>query len=83
MAEYRALPVGDTPSTLVESSILCRDEEDAHNLGSAFYGAREGYANTHDLPAFDAFMGAVAAGPTAQAEPVGGLCVSYDSLWIV
>jgi len=71
LADYRALPPNTTPPPLLSSSVLCRDAEDAHNLGSAFYGSREGYANTHDLPQFKDFMGAVAAGPCADTEGQG------------
>jgi len=77
LAEYKALPEGrSVPTSLIEKSIVCHNEDDVMNLAKSFYGARDGYANTHDLPTLDRFMEQAAAGPLPTGE-THMCCIAY------
>jgi len=66
LAEYKALPEGTVvPLSLIEKSIVGANEDDVMNLARSFYGARDGYANTHDLPTLEKFMEQAAVGPSS------------------
>lgn len=50
LAEYEALPIGATPQSLIDASLVARNDADIEVLSRAFTGDREGYANTHRQP---------------------------------
>ena len=50
IAEYEALPVGATPHSLIDASLVARNDADIEVMSKAFTGDREGYANTHRQP---------------------------------
>jgi len=56
------------PPSLVEKAIVGETEDDVMNLARSFYGARDGYANTHDMPSFETFVEQATAGPHATPE---------------
>ena len=46
----RGLPIGATPQSLIDASLVARNDADIEVLSRAFTGDREGYANTHRQP---------------------------------
>jgi len=56
------------PPSLIDKSVAGETEKDAEALARGFYGEREGYANTHDLPPAEAFARASTGGTPANDE---------------
>jgi len=62
IADYERLPVNTVPPSLIERSLAGETEMDAEALAKGFYGERQGYANTADLPPEETFTRAAAGG---------------------
>ena len=74
IAEYEALPVGATPHSLIDASLVARNDADIEVMSKAFTGDREGYANTHRQPTAET-MTRVAQDFSAAEDDAGGRCI--------
>jgi len=68
MAEYEALPKNTTPMPLIEASVSGRNRADVEALARSYFGSRDGYANTHDLPDLEAFVQTAVEGPEVEHD---------------
>ena len=70
IAEYEALPIGATPHSLIDASLVARNDADIEVMSKAFTGDREGYANTHRQPTAET-MARVAQDFSAAEDDAG------------